>query len=203
MTLARRWLPVGRLIPWLLLGYVLLRRRVLKRRRSAGALVLGGWLLPSLLGRRISARARAAAAQGQRQLYSTFLEKVQVRGCFVSAGRAPVGAELHMTACACGAGAGAGVCAWHHPWRPQAGEVAKVLLAPEALSYTTKGGLTFITDRFSDGTLLPLLTAQGVAFGAAPKAGVKRLAPYLVMLVPFIYLGLAAWMMRSARPQCP
>ena len=83
----------------------------------------------------------------------------------------------------------------------QNGEVAKVLLAPDSVSFMTRskfvGGSAkaFVTDRFSDETLLPLLMRNKVAFGAAPKAVSKRIGPYLVLAVPFVYLALAAYMM--------
>ena len=76
----------------------------------------------------------------------------------------------------------------------QAGEVTKVLLGPATLTFTTAAG-AFLTDRFSDETLLPLLLKHKVTFGLAPVARMKKIGPMLVLLVPFIYLGMAAYMM--------
>lgn len=50
----------------------------------------------------------------------------------------------------------------------------------------------------TDETLLPLLHAHKVSFGLAKKPTVRRLGPYLVLALPFIYLIMAGYMMYSA-----
>ena len=79
------------------------------------------------------------------------------------------------------------------------GQVDRVVLSADSLMFSTKAGIGYLTDRFSDETLLPMLHAHKVKFGAAKK-GVRRFGPYLVLLLPFIYLGLAAYMMLGMKP---
>lgn len=49
--------------------------------------------------------------------------------------------------------------------------------------------------------LVSLLAGAGVSFGAAPKSTARRFGPMLVMLVPFVYLGFAGWMLYSSSRQ--
>ena len=64
------------------------------------------------------------------------------------------------------------------------GQVDRVVLSADSLMFSTKAGIGYLTDRFSDETLLPMLHAHKVKFGAAKK-GVRRFGPYLVLLLPF------------------
>jgi cell division protease FtsH len=80
----------------------------------------------------------------------------------------------------------------------EAGQIERVSLAADSVMYSTKAGISYFTDRFSDETLLPLLHANRVKFGLAKKPTVRRIGPYLVLALPFIYLIMAGYMMYSA-----
>ena len=80
----------------------------------------------------------------------------------------------------------------------EGGQIERVSLGADSVIYWTKTGISYVTDRFSDETLLPLLHANGVKFGLAKKPTVRRIGPYLVLALPFIYLLMAGYMMYSA-----
>ena len=80
----------------------------------------------------------------------------------------------------------------------EAGQIERVSLGADSVIYWTRTGISYVTDRFSDETLLPLLHANGVKFGLAKKPAVRRIGPYLVLALPFVYLLMAGYMMYSA-----
>jgi cell division protease FtsH len=80
----------------------------------------------------------------------------------------------------------------------EAGQIERVSLGADSVIYLTKAGISYMTDRFSDETLLPLLHSNGVKFGLAKKPAVRRIGPYLVLALPFVYLLMAGYMMYSA-----
>jgi hypothetical protein len=75
-----------------------------------------------------------------------------------------------------------------------AGQVRRALLAADTIFFWTVDApatAAKVTERLAGHEgLIGLLSSAGVSFGAAPRPLARRIGPLLIMLVPFIYLGL-------------
>eukprot|EP01050_Picozoa_sp_SAG11_P005450 SAG11_NODE_385_length_9888_cov_13.326387_7_plen_247_part_00 len=81
-------------------------------------------------------------------------------------------------------------------------QVERALLGAEAIVFFCKDAVPFgtamVTERLAGHeALVGLLAASQVQFGALPRSRVRRMGPVLVLLVPFIYLGMAGYLLVS------
>ena len=83
--------------------------------------------------------------------------------------------------------------------RVAAGQVRRALLAADTIFFWTVDApatAAKVTERLAGHEgLIGLLSSAGVSFGAAPRPLARRIGPLLIMLVPFIYLGMAGYML--------